>query len=1050
MMTNNAEEKRKETVKQLIESIERNPAAWERGWYTPKEYPHNGKTGRAYNGLNALWLMMLGEQRGYKDARWVTYNQAKELGASVKRGEKSTNVFFWTFYDKKTKKAYDETSVSGLTDEERKEYVNENVRPVLKSFAVFNAEQYDRFPEATEAQEMSEAERKEENGKIERIIGNSAAPILYDGGNRAYYSPGSDSIHLPKIEQFKTKQDYYATALHEIAHSTGHPSRLNRDLSGSWGDGEYAKEELRAELASVFMQIENGIRIDGAHFENHASYLKSWLAEVRKDENEFYAAVRDAEKISDYIAKNYLNAELKESAEEEGESEKEISKSEGLEEITRGEAETKNAEAEAEPIFDNDAIFSEEVDAVLSGADTTSTHIKVMNTPKILRDVGLPDLPILITAKHLKSITQESGKESMNYHGLSVRTVKRLPEQLADPIAVMDSLTRDDSVVVLTELKDKENRPVIAAVKMNGRGYLKDIEIEANILTSVYGKDNFERFLERNVEAGTILYWNKEKSQSLSVNPGIQFPDVMASIDSDIIIRKAKGFVNSFGEKSTKEAGNIVNRNKEKSQTLAIPGIQFPDNLQTIDFDIIIRKAKGFVNSFGEKNSEKAEKNMNTEENTGKMPAKAEQVGQVEQAKAEVAATATKSEWKTTKIATESIMKDYGGSAMIRMPEGEYRSFVFYAPKKSLQEREDGTTEFRVRSDGKYVLKNDGAEVELSGEELLRALSGAEVGKTAQRVAPRKRNAERLNDLEKNVPEEMKRCENWCAYRIKYNEEKGRYDKFVISPRDGKWAKANDRSTWVDFESALRFAREKDCAGLSFALDGTSGITCIDLDESIRDDGSLTASAEKLSEELSGTYAETSVSGNGIHIFVVDDVLKKRYKNRAELSDGELEVYDNVRFISMTGNKRSESTELTKVPTETLTWIRERLGEKTPEREHTVRAETRKSDVDVIERIRRSKKGREFDTLMSGGSVTGDKSRDDMMLLNMLAFFTDCDKEQMQAIYKTSERSDERGGNGQAKSGDYLERSIDKACATLKVRIGGKGNYTANKQSKGK
>lgn len=93
-----------------------------------------------------------------------------------------------------------------------------------------------------------------------------------------------------------------------------------------------------------------------------------------------------------------------------------------------------------------------------------------------MRDVGLPNLPILITAKHLRSVTQDSGTDSMNYHGLGVKAIKKLSELLADPVMIMDSLTRSDSVVVLTEIADKENRPVIAAIKLTGKVILADIK----------------------------------------------------------------------------------------------------------------------------------------------------------------------------------------------------------------------------------------------------------------------------------------------------------------------------------------------------------------------------------------------------------------------------------------------------------------------------------------------------------------------------------------------------------------------------------------------
>lgn len=198
-----------------------------------------------------------------------------------------------------------------------------------------------------------------------------------------------------------------------------------------------------------------------------------------------------------------------------------------------------------------DKDFGEQVDAVLSGADTTSTHLKVMETPKILQDVGLPDLPILMTAKHLRSITQDSGDDKMNYHGLGVETVKKLPELLSNPVMVMDSLTREDSIVVVTECMDKENRPIIAAVMLNGIGNYGNEEISANILTSTYGRNNFNDFIQRNLDQETVLYVDKEKSQELFKTPGLQLPSNLEHLDSNAIIRKSTAFVNSFQKKSS-------------------------------------------------------------------------------------------------------------------------------------------------------------------------------------------------------------------------------------------------------------------------------------------------------------------------------------------------------------------------------------------------------------------------------------------------------------------------------------------------------------------
>ena len=295
-------------VKTLLAHIENNPTDWQSGWNNiAAGAPYNGKTSTAYRGLNALYLAFLGAERGYKDTRWVTFNQAKELGASVKKGEKSAPVIFFEFYDRKTKKAFDNRTVKDMTEEEKTAYLKENVYAVMKYSSVFNAEQCHNFPERKEIA-MSEEERANQNAKIETIIANSAAPVRYDGGSRAYYSPGTDSIHLPVIAAFDTMQDYYATALHEIAHSTGHESRLNRDLAGGFGSESYAKEELRAELACVFMQMEQGIQLNGKHITNHAAYLNSWLEAAKNDTSVFFKAAADAQRIADYVADNYLQA----------------------------------------------------------------------------------------------------------------------------------------------------------------------------------------------------------------------------------------------------------------------------------------------------------------------------------------------------------------------------------------------------------------------------------------------------------------------------------------------------------------------------------------------------------------------------------------------------------------------------------------------------------------------------------------------------------------------------------------------------------------------
>lgn len=338
------EEKRRELVDTLLKYIETNPERWERGWYSVSNEPaFNPISQKRYKGLNAFYLYALSEMKGYKDPRWLTFKQAKDLGANVKQGEHSANIFYWNLYDKSTKQSFSEETVKDLSEEERDKYFDDNVRPVLKYYQVFNAEQCDNMPEykrTAEQQSMAEEERAQQNALIERVIRNSSAPISY-GGNRAYYSPSDDAIRLPEIENFKSMQDYYATALHEIAHSTGHKSRLNRDIENTFGTHKYAKEELRAELASIFMQIDMGLSIEGNHFENHGAYLASWLKAVKKDVKEFYSASAEAEKISEYVARNYAQEKV---------ITQEIQKEEHKEKIENKDVERQQLENKAEQV----------------------------------------------------------------------------------------------------------------------------------------------------------------------------------------------------------------------------------------------------------------------------------------------------------------------------------------------------------------------------------------------------------------------------------------------------------------------------------------------------------------------------------------------------------------------------------------------------------------------------------------------------------------------------------------------------------------------------
>lgn len=171
--------------------------------------------------------------------------------------------------------------------------------------------------------------------------------------------------------------------------------------------------------------------------------------------------------------------------------------------------------------------FYKTVDAVLNETYPKRSMIVVLSrTPDILKEIGLDDLPITMTQKHLYTITNKCGKyKDVNYHNLGIDLIKKLPTSLRQPLKVLLSNTKADSVVLVTDLIDKENRPVIASIKMNGKGKVHNKKINTNVLTSFYGKDNYDTFIKNNIEGGNLIYdKNKGIIKELGIGDRVQFP----------------------------------------------------------------------------------------------------------------------------------------------------------------------------------------------------------------------------------------------------------------------------------------------------------------------------------------------------------------------------------------------------------------------------------------------------------------------------------------------------------------------------------------------
>ena len=1511
-------------VKTLLAHIEKNPTDWQSGWNNiAAGAPYNGKTSTAYRGLNALYLAFLGAERGYKDTRWVTFNQAKELGASVKKGEKSAPVIFFEFYDRKTKKAFDNRTVKDMTEEEKTAYLKENVYAVMKYSSVFNAEQCHNFPERKEIA-MSEEERANQNAKIETIIANSAAPVRYDGGSRAYYSPGTDSIHLPVIAAFDTMQDYYATALHEIAHSTGHESRLNRDLAGGFGSESYAKEELRAELACVFMQMEQGIQLNGKHITNHASYLNSWLQAAKNDTSVFFKAAADAQKIADYVADNYLQAaagaviEEKNVPQEESEEKPErnpmaeylraaqldsaVSDAEersweqenirdwytaaypndeagldihpnatfkdlrdevnrpnpisvygmlGEDSVVRERAFTRLAElsgssyasiysaflgetaaqklenaralakrlaietgepyvtiewsehqalnsydvmslSEADkklaaldaqedknegyyktklhidyvfegehdayeccrfdigseggglvhhideflkydtflgaeerqqaenalkyfkvhmdlsamvdtaiasnlPLqkqFDvqsyvlaargavNSAVpfstyklpetsaFEQEEDTVahrflnetkygspVSGIIETKSgnHIAIINNNEqkevdfpdgypsgylIAHDYN-PDTGEFSTATygfvsheeareylfeqsgvdigqsqeegdHREKITLEEARNAMldaqeqrqNHYAVRIEDVpytdpedgyeSEEPAQVIYIISehgnvrewktipldsdVFSSDLPNGSLVSYEPVEYEELEEIAKKVKEPIQTY-KDVlraELEVDterrrseayydqrvddILNEHYRTEYglFERNIENPKYLSGMLYaeenFRGERVVSLTQNESGKNIAIIAQANGQYAVAedyhtddgrnwgKYHLFDNqeSAEEFRTKNFPSIAER-ANRYQALAASKSPLGQEYARIKGEhadsVVFYRVGDFYEVLGadaERVAEKLEltltgRTIGTEERVpmcgvpyhaidqyaDTLAKKGEnviiadgtdikaykakvdltekrlrdyadtlrrndlEVGNtaqtdeyyLSQAREQIAAyersdeyrqalredfptdfiddtppnmpqttqnktiegQERKREWLSIELPNGAVGGQYGENTMIKMPKGEFSYYAFYVPTRFLKEA-DGKTQLRVASDYTFRLNNDGRQVELTGQELKDSFAGKHLDKTYKRVAPSRKFAQGLANIEKNVPAELKAIPTWCCYRTQWNEEKGKKDKFIISPIDGKWTSTKEPGKWVTFEAAMKYARENNCEGLSILLDKKYGITCIDLDKCIEiETGKLNERASKLVETLSGTYIERSTSGNGLHIFVKDDILKNGTYNMTSVdkNKGDLEVYDDKRIMSLTGDMYSNGNNLTRAGSAATVYLRQELGERRSVANNGAKprptGSLNLSDNELIRWIQSSKQGSKFNDLYNGRGVSGNRSDDDAKLAHMLLYFNGGDKDQAFRIMRES------GAYRPDKPDSYYRATIDKMDAKIEV-----------------
>ena len=225
---------RKQLVDKVMENLEKGNLFWTQGWVSSGA-PESAITGKKYRGINNLFLSLIAMSENYGDNRWATFKQMEEKGWTFKKDEegksaakgKGATVEYYEMRDKETKKRFDRSVLDGMTASEQQEYMDKNVYWLRKFYRVFNCSLMDGVP----VKEKPQIDVNDRNGRAEAILdywNANESKIVY-GGSQAYYKASNDEVHLPKRADFKSMQEFYSTALHEIGHSTGHESRLMFD-----------------------------------------------------------------------------------------------------------------------------------------------------------------------------------------------------------------------------------------------------------------------------------------------------------------------------------------------------------------------------------------------------------------------------------------------------------------------------------------------------------------------------------------------------------------------------------------------------------------------------------------------------------------------------------------------------------------------------------------------------------------------------------------------------------------------------------------------------
>lgn len=558
-------------AEQFLHILEEEKLDWKKEWSGLSGRPYNPVSKTVYHGSNYFSLLLTSMAKGYQDPRWCTFAQIKEQGWTLKAGKgQSAKIEFWYPYDREQKKA-----ISWQEFREDGGQINERYQLFSRAYSVYNGDMIVGIPKLEVTQ--NEIQPVELVDTISRNMGVPISYHQTDRAfyrpveDRIYlpyrqqfdseYAYASTALHelshatgsehrLNRKQgvEFGTEPYAYEELVAEISscflsselpigqteeHLKNHKAYVQSWIQGIKEQPEALFRAVKdAEQAAAYLEYHGGLitleeyQTYGIEIEP-AAQTRDPVPKFGTEETKKVAieSTMDYEDLDFYVnrynEKGYgleASPELEEAKRKIAAYEKSIGRTESM--INRASTEQVLAyEKKCEAYLE----FGNSVDRVLHPLEKEKYYqgkrrheaILVCNTPEMIQNVGLRELPMHITQKHVLDCLHEKTVDNVHYHGLSTQELKRLPEALESPVILAESLTKDDSLVAVLDYREQDGNPVIVAVRPNGNAMYELRKVDSNFITSMYGKDNFSEFCQRILDQGKLLYANKEKGEKL-------------------------------------------------------------------------------------------------------------------------------------------------------------------------------------------------------------------------------------------------------------------------------------------------------------------------------------------------------------------------------------------------------------------------------------------------------------------------------------------------------------------------------------------------------